>query len=225
MEPPALEFEKVTRRFPAPSGEPRTVLADLDLTVAAGESVAVVGRSGTGKSTFLHLAAGIDRPSAGAIRVAGREISDLAEPARAALRRDHIGLVFQFFHLLPHLDVAENVALPAMIAGEAPPAGRVDELLARVDLTDRRHDAVTTLSGGEQQRVALCRALLRRPKLLLADEPTGNLDDETGRRVFDLLLSLVAADGATLVLVTHSPELAARADRALRMRGGALAPA
>jgi len=200
------------------------VLRDVSLEVPPGRKVAVRGRSGSGKSTLLHLAAGIDTPGAGRVEVLGQDLSSLSERARTLLRRDHIGLVFQFFHLVPHLSVLDNVLLPAWIAGE--PSGeaeaRARDLLERVELAGRAQETVEKLSGGEQQRVALCRALLRRPALLLADEPTGNLDDDTSRRVLDLLLELCAAEGSALVYVTHSAEIAAHADEVHTLRRGVL---
>lgn len=167
--------------------------------------------------------AGIETPTAGSVRVQGQELSTLSDRDRSLLRRDNVGLVFQFFHLVPHLSVAENVQLPAMIAGDL--SGyrqRARELLERVELADRAGDAVDQLSGGEMQRVAICRALLRRPAILLADEPTGNLDDATGRLVMELMSELVGEQGVTLVYVTHSEELAAGADRTLRLKSGSL---
>jgi len=186
--------------------------------------VAIVGRSGSGKSTLLHLAAGIDLPTEGAVVVEGRELGRLSDRTRTLLRRDGIGLVFQFFHLLPHLSVRDNVALPELIAGGRPAAfePRVATLLGRVGLADRAGDPVSKLSGGEMQRVAICRALLRRPRLLLADEPTGNLDDASGREVMALMLSLAAEEGSTLVYVTHSREFAALADETWALQSGML---
>ena len=186
--------------------------------------MAITGRSGSGKSTFLHLAAGIDRPSRGTITALGHDLARLTDSALATYRRDTVGLIFQFFHLLPHLSVRENVALPAWIAGDRPRqcAARVDELLDRVGLAARAGDAVQKLSGGEMQRVAICRALLRRPRLLLADEPTGNLDDEHSRTVMDLLMRLVREEGSTLIYVTHSRELAALADSTRHLHSGML---
>lgn len=227
MSPPAVRFHQVSKVYPTPSGAPRYALRGVDVEIAPGEVVAVVGRSGSGKSTFLHLAAGIDAASEGEIEIGGERLSGLDDAARTRLRRDRVGLVFQFFHLLPHLDVAENVALPESIAG-TPPARyreRVRELLERVELGERSRDRVEKLSGGEMQRVAVCRALLRRPPLLLADEPTGNLDDATGRRVMDLMLEMVREQAGTLVYVTHSSEIASRADRVLRIHSGELTPA
>jgi ABC-type lipoprotein export system ATPase subunit len=183
-----------------------------------------VGRSGSGKSTLLHLAAGIDVPTQGRITVLGSPLSTLSESARTLLRRDAVGLVFQFFYLLPHLSVRDNVALPALIAGDKPGhfEPRIAQLLDCVGLRDRAHDRVQKLSGGEMQRVAICRALLRRPQLLLADEPTGNLDDENGRRVMALMLSLVEAEGSTLIFVTHSREVASLADEVWHLHSGIL---
>ena len=223
---PALRFDQASRVYPSPGGTDRVALRAVSLEIAAGEVVAVVGRSGSGKSTFLHLAAAIDLPSTGRVEVGGQDTACLSDAARTALRRDQVGLIFQFFHLLPHLSVAENVALPETIAGgrRAAVMPRVMDLLDAVQLADRAEEAVTKLSGGEQQRVAICRALLRRPPLLLADEPTGNLDDATGQAVYGRMLELVRAQGATLVTVTHSREVAAKADRVLTLHSGELAP-
>ena len=222
---PALRLQRVGKAYAAGDGGPALeVLRDVDLEVPPGRKVAVRGRSGSGQSTLLHLAAGIDVPSAGRVEVAGQDLSSLTDRARTRLRRDRIGLVFQFFHLVPHLSVLDNVLLPAWIAGEPSAAAeaRARALLERVELLGRIRDTVEKLSGGEQQRVALCRALLRRPALLLADEPTGNLDDATSRRVLDLLLELCAVEGSALVYVTHSAEIAAHADEVHTLRGGVL---
>lgn len=217
----ALRFSAVTKRYP---GAKSDAVQNINVDIGRGEQVALVGRSGSGKSTFLHLAAGIDVPSSGHIVVAQHNTSELTERERSMLRRDHVGLIFQFFHLLPHLSVIENVLLPAMIAGETRRfRPRAIELLERVALADRADDSAEKLSGGEMQRIAICRSLLRQPKLLLADEPTGNLDDETGASVMALLTSVVREQDATLVMVTHSPELASVADRVLEMHDGRLA--
>jgi len=220
----ALSFEDVWKSYPQVDGRELHALRGVTARVEAGLRVAIVGRSGSGKSTFLHLAAGIDEPSRGEVSVLGRRLSELGDQERTLQRREKIGLVFQFFHLLPHLNVLDNVMLPALIAGdqrrEYELRGR--ELLARVGLADRSGDTVEKLSGGEMQRVAICRAMLRRPELLLADEPTGNLDDETGRRVMDLLLRMVEDEESTLIYVTHSAELAALADRTWRLHSGVL---
>jgi ABC-type lipoprotein export system ATPase subunit len=221
--PAALAFRGVSKAYHG-AGEARRALRDVSFDVSPGSRVAVVGRSGSGKSTLLHLAAGIDLPTAGQVLVGGADLAALSDGARTRLRRDRIGLVFQFFHLLPHLSVFDNVALPEWIAGGRPDGieARVRELLGRVGLGERVADPVDQLSGGEMQRVAICRALVRRPPLLLADEPTGNLDDASGRSVMALMLELAAEQGHTLVYVTHSPELALLADETWRLSSGVL---
>ncbi len=221
---PVLELRGVSRTFRPPGGAARQVLLGVDTTVAAGEAVAVVGRSGSGKSTLLHLAAGLDEPDEGEVRVLGRPLAGLSDRERTLLRRDRIGVVFQFFHLLGHLSALENVLVPALVAGDpqGPAEARARDLLQRAGLAGREGDAVARLSGGEMQRVALCRALQRRPALLLADEPTGNLDEATGEQVLGLLLALARQEGSALVLVTHGAELARRADRILTLVGGRL---
>lgn len=224
--PPALVFDEASKGYEAPDGTRRWALHPTSFTIAQGATVAIIGRSGSGKSTMLHLAAGIEPATGGRVHVLGQDITELSDRQRAQLRRDRIGIVFQFFHLVPHLTVEENVLLPAMIAGDRKDfRSRATELLGRVDLLDRAADGVDHLSGGEMQRVAICRALLRRPNLLLADEPTGNLDDATGRLVMDLMGDMVREEGCTLVFVTHSEELATTADRTLHLRSGELTPA
>jgi putative ABC transport system ATP-binding protein len=225
--PAVLAFHRVVRTYPTAAGEARAVLRGVTGEVAAGRAVAVTGRSGSGKSTLLHLAAGIDAPTAGEVVLLGRSLSALSDADRTRARRDHVGLVFQFFHLLSHLSVEENVLLPALVAGDppAPARARARELLGRVGLVERRREPVQKLSGGELQRVALCRALLRRPRLLLADEPTGNLDEESGRGVMDLLLGVAREDGAALLYATHSRELAGLADAVWTLAGGRLVEA
>jgi len=224
VEDTALEFRKVAKRYQQDGGAVLEALQDVSFALPAGRKVAITGRSGSGKSTLLNLAAGIDTPTEGEILVAGRDLSRIGEAGRTLARRDGIGLVFQFFHLLPHLTSRDNVLLPAWIAGDPAreAAKRADELLDRVGLGSRAGDPARKLSGGEMQRVALCRALLRRPRLLLADEPTGNLDDHNSRKVMDLLLRLADEEKSTLVYVTHSRELAALADEIWRIRDGAL---
>jgi len=218
----ALAFDRVSKVYETAESGPRDVLDSLTFEIRQGQTIAVVGRSGSGKSTLLNLAAGIDVPSDGEVSLFGRELSKLGDEERTLLRRDHVGLIFQFFHLLQHLTVRDNVSLSAMIAGEKPRDfdPRVDALLDRVGLADRGGDRVQKLSGGEMQRVAICRALLMNPKLLLADEPTGNLDDENGGRVMDLMLSLAREEGMTLVYVTHSREFADLADDVWEIHGG-----
>jgi ABC-type lipoprotein export system ATPase subunit len=220
----ALAFRGVSKVYETPGSGSRYALREVSFDIPCGRRIAIVGRSGSGKSTLLHLAAGIDVPTQGDVTVLGQPLSSLSEAVRTRLRRDQIGLIFQFFHLMPHLSIRDNVALPALIASE-PPADfepRVAQLLDRVGLGDRAHDRVQKLSGGEMQRVAICRALLRRPKLLLADEPTGNLDDENGQRVMALMLSLVEAQGSTLVYVTHSRDFASLADEVWHLQSGVL---
>ncbi len=219
-----LRLEGVAMTFTGGGGPDRTVLDGIDLRLAVGDSLALVGRSGSGKSTLLHLAAGISVPTRGRVFIQGRDVAILDEGERSRLRRLAVGLVFQFFHLLPHLDVAENVALPGWIAGvpRRDLTRRVDELLAQVGLADRRGNPVGLLSGGEQQRVAICRALVNRPALLLADEPTGSLDDRTGRGILDMLMAMTAEAGCALLLVTHSREVAATTDRRLGLHDGHL---
>ena len=200
------------------------VLEGLDVQVGAGQTVAIMGRSGSGKSTLLNLISGIDRADRGSVRIEGLEVSALGEPARTLFRRAHIGFVYQFFNLIPTLDVAENVRLVLELNGlrGAPARARSLAALAAVGLAERAHSAIDQLSGGEQQRVAIARALVHGPKLLLADEPTGNLDEETAREVLPLMLSLAHERGATLLIVTHDEALAARADRVLELRDGRL---
>jgi len=198
------------------------VLEGLDADIGTGERVAVMGRSGSGKSTLLNLLSGIDRPDSGAVYVDGMELSALGEPARTLFRRAHIGFVYQFFNLIPTLDVAENVRLVLELNGVRGRAARERSLaaLARVGLQGRAHSAIDALSGGEQQRVAIARALVHAPKLLLADEPTGNLDAATAQEVLPALLDLTRERGTTLVMATHDEALAGAADRVLELREG-----
>ena len=216
---PRLELRGVSRRLP--SGERElTILDAVDLRVEAGEFVAVLGPSGSGKSTLLGLLAGLDRPSEGEVLVDGRAIQALGEDALARLRRDKIGFVFQAYELLGNFTARENVMLPLELAGESEAGRRADELLEAVGLSERGHHYPAQLSGGEQQRVALARAFAHRPSILLADEPTGNLDGATGHRVLDLLVDLQRREGTTLVLVTHDPEVGELADRLVHLRDG-----
>ena len=223
--PDILAFHGVSKIYIRDGGAPLHALRNVSCAIAAGERVAIIGRSGSGKSTLLHLAAGIDVPTSGRIEALGRDLAAMSERERTLHRRDQVGLVFQFFHLLPHLSVRENVVLPDLIAGGRAADHRAVELLTQVGLRDRAADPVQKLSGGEMQRVAICRALLRRPRLLLADEPTGNLDDETGRQVMELLLDLTRTEGSTLIFVTHDLTLAQLADRRFRIHSGVLEPA
>ena len=214
-----IELRGVTKSVPSGAGT-LTILHPLDLSIPSGTVAAITGPSGSGKSTLLGLIAGLDAPSAGTILIDGVEITALDEDGLARLRGRRIGFVFQFFHLLPSLTAYENVLVPMEIAGVRDAPARAAGLLAEVGLTDRGHHYPSQLSGGEQQRVAIARALANDPPLLLADEPTGNLDTATGHTIIELLLNVNRARGTTLVLVTHDPELAARAEISVALRDG-----
>jgi putative ABC transport system ATP-binding protein len=201
-------------------GRPVDVLTDITLEVPARQFVAIAGASGSGKSTLLGLMAGLDRPTTGHVTVRGVEITSLGEDDLARFRRDTIGYVFQSFHLIPTLTALENVAVPLELSGEAGAMDRARSLLDEVGLAERVHHYPVQLSGGEQQRVAVARAVARRPSLLLADEPTGNLDSATGKQIIDLIVALNRNLGSTLVLVTHDPALAALAARVITLRDG-----
>jgi putative ABC transport system ATP-binding protein len=205
--PPLLQLHGLARRYGDAS-----VFANVDLTVAGGEFVAVIGESGVGKSTLLNCIAGLDRPDAGHVSIAGRDMTALPEAQQALRRRAELGFVFQAFHVLPHLSVAHNVALPLLLLGRRDDA-RVAHMLESVGLGGLGPRMPQTLSGGQLQRVAIARALVHAPRLILADEPTGNLDPGTAERVLDLLAREVRHEGAACVLVTHSQAAAARADR------------
>jgi len=200
--------------------EPLTILHPLSLDVARGEFVAIVGPSGSGKSTLLGLIAGLDSPSSGDVLIDGVNITRLGEDELAKLRGEKIGFVFQFFHLIPSLTAFENVAVPLEIAGSRDAKARANQLLEEVGLTGRAHHYPSQLSGGEQQRVALARALANNPPILLADEPTGNLDSANGRHIMELVRDIHKTRGTTIVLVTHDAELAAIADSRLILRDG-----
>jgi putative ABC transport system ATP-binding protein len=218
-----IELQQVAKTVQS-GGRPLTILHPLDLVVPKAQFLAITGPSGSGKSTLLGLIAGLDAPTAGRILIGDRDITRLNEDDLARLRSATIGFVFQFFHLIPSLTAVENVMVPMEIAGRADAAARANALLAEVGLTERGHHYPSQLSGGEQQRVALARALSNDPPILLADEPTGNLDMANGQHVMELLLEVRASRGATLVLATHDPALASRADRVLRLRGGRVDP-
>ena len=219
-EGPAVEARGLRKTFLQGETEVHA-LRGVDLRVERGSFVAIMGPSGSGKSTMLHLVGALEAPSGGELSVAGVSLAGLDDGALTALRRDRIGFVFQFFNLLPTLTAAENVLLPALIAGERPAdrAARVGELLGLVELSDRADHLPAQLSGGEQQRISIARALLREPDLILADEPTGNLDTRSGMIVLDLLRR-IADQGQTVVMVTHDPGLASRADRVIFLRDG-----
>ena len=201
-------------------GRPLTILHALDLSIASGQFVAIVGPSGSGKSTLLGLLAGLDAPSTGQILIDGIDITTLGEDELARLRGEKIGFVFQFFHLVPALTAFENILVPMEIAGRRDAVARARQLLDEVGLSDRGHHYPSQLSGGEQQRVAIARALANDPPIVLADEPTGNLDSSTGRHIIELLLAVRRVRHSTLVLVTHDVELAALADARLVLRDG-----
>lgn len=215
-----IELAGIHRTFEV-GGQPVRALRDVNLHIAAGEYVSIMGASGSGKSTLLNLLGCLDRPSAGSYRFGGQETAAMSELELSNLRRHRIGFVFQFFHLVPRLTAAGNVELPMVFAG-VPPAERREraaQALARVGLTPRAEHRPSQLSGGEQQRVAIARAVVMRPSLLLADEPTGNLDSASGREIVDLIEGM-NAEGLTLVVVTHDPLLGARARRQVRLADG-----
>jgi lipoprotein-releasing system ATP-binding protein len=203
------------------------VLRDLDVEVARGEMVAIVGASGVGKSTLLHLLGGLDRPDSGSIRVADTELRTLTDTSLVEFRNRHVGFVFQFHHLLPEFDAVENVEMPMRIARQPPAESRrrAKELLSRVALGERLMHRPNMLSGGEQQRVAVARALVMHPALLLADEPTGDLDETTAESLHALLRQMHTEHGLTSIIATHNPRLAAACDRVLRLEQGRLRPA
>ena len=216
-----IELRGICKRVPSGSST-LTILHPLDLTIPSGRVVAITGPSGSGKSTLLGLLAGLDSPSEGRVIVDGVDITALDEDALARLRGQRIGFVFQFFHLLPSLTALENVLVPMEIAGGKDIARRADALLVEVGLADRKHHYPSQLSGGEQQRVAIARALAIEPRVVLADEPTGNLDTTTGGEIVELLTRVAEEHGQTVVLVTHNHEVSARAQRVLRMQDGRL---
>jgi putative ABC transport system ATP-binding protein len=201
-------------------GRPLTILHPLDLTIASGQFLAVIGPSGSGKSTLLGLVAGLDAPTTGEILIDGVDIAKLSEDELARLRGEKIGFVFQMFHLVPSLTAFENISIPMEIAGRRDAAARARHLLGEVGLDDRGHHYPSQLSGGEQQRVAIARALANDPPIILADEPTGNLDSTTGRLIMQLLLDVRRARQTTMMLVTHDADLASLADSRLSLRDG-----
>jgi lipoprotein-releasing system ATP-binding protein len=219
----ALVLSDIQRTFHQ-AGNDLQVLRGAAVLIASGETVALVGPSGAGKSTLLHIAGLLERPDGGEVIVDGEACSDLSDDRRTALRRTAIGFIYQFHHLLPEFTALENVVVPQMIAGVSKSAARkrASELLGMVGLSEREGHRPTKLSGGEQQRVAIARALANSPKVLIADEPTGNLDQETAERVFELLMRLTRETGVAALVATHNPDLAARMDRTLTLRNGQL---
>ena len=214
-----IELRGVSRTVPS-GGVPLTILHPIDLFVPAGQSLAITGPSGSGKSTLLGLIAGLDAPTSGTVLIDGTDITRLGEDALARLRGEKIGFVFQFFHLVPSLTAIENILVPMEIAGRRDAGARARALIEEVGLTGRAHHYPSQLSGGEQQRIAIARALANDPPIVFADEPTGNLDSTTGRHIMDLLLNVWRARKSTLVLVTHDAELAGLADTRLVLRDG-----
>jgi putative ABC transport system ATP-binding protein len=219
--PPAVEARDVTRRF---GSGPTAVdaLRGVSLTIPKGQFAAIMGPSGSGKSTLMHIMAGLDQPTGGEVTIGDTPISRLGDRALTLLRRRHVGFVFQFFNLLPTLSAEENIVLPLALGGERVDREWLDELVDRVDLKERRRHRPAELSGGEQQRVAIARALITRPTILFADEPTGNLDSSRGDEVLTLLRRSVDTYGQTILMVTHDPRAAARADRVLFLADGRL---
>ncbi|XWX03854.1 ABC transporter ATP-binding protein [Aggregatilineales bacterium SYSU G02658] len=218
-----VEIDGLVKRYNE-GGRERLVLDQVDLRIEEGEFFVMLGKSGSGKSTLLNMISAIDRADAGRIRINGTEITALSEQAQTLFRRDHIGIVFQFFNLIPTLTVLENITLPRELAGvdRRQAQQRARDLLARVGLANRADAYPDKLSGGEQQRVAIARALAHEPLLVLADEPTGNLDEETGESVLRLLLELTRDAGRTLIMATHNPEIVPLADRVARLHEGQL---
>jgi putative ABC transport system ATP-binding protein len=214
-----IELYKVSKVVPS-GAEMLTILHSLDLTIPDGQFITVIGPSGSGKSTLLGLIAGLDEPTAGEIRIDGQSINNMSEDALAELRGAKIGFIFQSFHLMPSLTALENILVPMEIAGASDARERAQNLLEDVDLVARAHHYPSQLSGGEQQRVAIARAFANNPSILLADEPTGNLDSRNGHHVFELMVEMNRKRNATLVLVTHEHELATRADRQISLRDG-----
>jgi putative ABC transport system ATP-binding protein len=219
MSDPIIAVDRITKQVPDPGG-PLTILHEISFELQRQQSVAIVGASGSGKSTLLSIIAGLDTPTSGSVRLAGIDLFSLDEDARAAVRAQHVGFVFQSFQLLGNLSAIENVMLPLELQGRSDARARASEMLERVGLGGRLRHYPRVLSGGEQQRVALARAFIVRPALLLADEPTGSLDFATGERVMELMFELNRESATTLVLVTHDRAVAARCDRQLRIEAG-----
>jgi putative ABC transport system ATP-binding protein len=219
---PAVRAEGVTRRY-GEGAAAVEALRGVSLEVAAGELAGIMGPSGSGKSTLLHILAGLDRPTSGEVMIGGRNVSRLGDRQLTMLRREQVGFVYQFFNLLPTLTAEGNIILPVKLAGRRPDQAWVDELIGQVGLGDRRGHLPVQLSGGQQQRVAIARALVMRPAVILADEPTGNLDSRSGAGILELLRDCAETFGQTIVMVTHEPRVSAIADRILLLADGRLA--
>lgn len=224
MSEAVLDLKAVTKSYNTGTANQIDVLRGIDLTLSPGEMVALVAPSGAGKSTLLHIAGLLDAPDGGSVKVAGQEVSGKGDGMRTTLRRRDVGFVYQFHHLLPEFTALENIVLPQLANGisQAGAEARAEELLALVGLSDRARHRPAALSGGEQQRVAFCRALANKPRVLLADEPTGNLDPGTSDQVFAALMDLVAGTGLSALVATHNHELAARMDRRVKLEQGRL---
>ncbi len=216
---PILEIRSLTKSYLAGANR-LTVLRDVSFTLAQGATCAILGPSGSGKTTLLGLAAGLDQPSSGSVLLNGIALGEIREDERARVRNEHVGFVFQNFQLIPTLTALENITVPLELRGDRGARELARELLRRVGLSERAEHYPTQLSGGEQQRIALARAFINRPKILFADEPTGNLDAETSERVIEIMLELNHSDGTALVLVTHDPEVARLTERTIRLRNG-----
>lgn len=226
MGEPVVRVKKVSKRY-STDVDAAAVLDEVDLEVAEGEFIGVMGRSGSGKTTLLNLVGGLDRDFKGSVEVLGRDLASLGDRELSRLRNEAIGFIFQAYHLLPHMSSAENVALPASFSPEliAKLDERVTLVLEKVGLADRRDDLPTNLSGGQKQRVAIARSLLMSPRLLLCDEPTGNLDERTGRELIEAMKELSKAEGLTVIIVTHEEHLTEYCDRVIRLHDGRVLPA
>lgn len=219
-----IELMDVTKTYHQ-GGNPVVALDHIHLSLSKGGFIAITGKSGCGKSTLINILGGLDSPDQGRVMIQGKDISRMDDRQLTLFRRDRVGIIFQFFNLLPILTLEENIALPHLLReGSAPPAAKMEHLLQAMGLLERRHHHPHELSGGEMQRVAICRALINDPELILADEPTGNLDSASGKQVLEILRGLRDEQGKTVLLVTHSQEGASTADRVLRMRDGKLLP-
>ncbi len=217
-----VELKDVTKKYTLDGGNTCCALNHVSLTVKKGEFVAVCGTSGSGKSTLLHVLGGVEQPTSGSVKVCGRELYEMDDNALSAFRCREIGMVFQFFNLIPVLNVEENIAFPVIASGGKPDFTKTSRILKRLGMENYQYYLPNCLSGGQQQRIAVGRALMNEPSLILADEPTGNLDSRNGKEVMDLFESLCSENGATLIVVTHDERIAARADRIVRIEDGRL---
>ncbi|MBQ6164406.1 MAG: ABC transporter ATP-binding protein [Clostridia bacterium] len=217
-----VSIEHVTKQYTSPGGGTFSALNDVSLQIRRGEFVAVTGASGSGKSTLMHILGGVDEPTSGSVRICGSDIYEMDDEALSAFRRREIGMVYQFFNLIPVLNVEENIAFPYLASEEKPDFPAINRMMRRLGLFDKRSNLPNRLSGGQQQRVAIGRAVIRKPSLILADEPTGNLDSANGEEVMHIFETLCRENNTTLVIVTHDASIAARADRVIRLADGAI---